>query len=117
MLGIENRLARTPRESPEQEARRTAEELVSKVLVEPVFAQMRASNNATPPFGPAPGEKEFAPLVDAQRALELVRSARWPLVDRLASDLTRRTSSDQQTTDRPGAGTQPLAEEPAGARL
>ena len=116
-LGVENRLARTTGETPAQEARRTAEELVSKVLGEPVFAQMRASNNAAPPFGPAPGEKQFAPLVDAQRALELVRSAHWPLVERLASDLTAPRSPDRQTTDRPDAGTHTPARELAGSRL
>lgn len=90
ILGIANRV--TPDdEGPTHaaQARQTAEEFVSKVFIEPMLAQVRESNQSPPPFGPGDGEKQFAGLIDAQRALELVRSASWPIVDRLTSDMLK----------------------------
>tara|TARA_Y100001933_G_scaffold172594_1_gene170860 strand:+ start:52 stop:516 length:465 start_codon:yes stop_codon:yes gene_type:complete len=89
VLGIENRLARRADLTQADEARGVAEGFVAKVFIEPLLKMVREANTQPPPFGPGPGEKEFGSLIDAQRAMDLVRSAEWPIVDRLASDLTR----------------------------
>ena len=94
ILGIENRLASRADATPEQEARSIAENFVAKVFIEPMLALVRESNDQPPPFGPGPGEKQFASLMDAQRSIDLVRAAEWPIVERLTNDLTR-------TPDRP----------------
>lgn len=70
-------------------AKKVAEEFVAKVFIEPMLKQARDTNKEPPPFGPGQGEKQFSSLIDAQRSLDLVRSASWPIVDRLASDMTR----------------------------
>ena len=89
VLGIQNRVAHADAGTPEEQARRVAEEFVAKVFIEPVLKEVREGNDTPPPFGPGPGEKQFAGLMDAQRSIEMVRSASWPIVDRLAADMTR----------------------------
>ena len=89
VLGIAQRGVATGPSDAAGRARDAAERLVAKVLVEPVLASERASNAQPPPFGPGPGEKQFSGLIDAQRALDLVRSGNWAIVDRLAGDLAR----------------------------
>jgi hypothetical protein len=69
------------------EAREAAELLVSTTFVEPVFKQMRESERTAPPFAPSEGEKQFRALLDTRLAQEMVKSARWGLVDRVARDL------------------------------
>lgn len=78
---------------PAAKARQAAELLVSTTLVEPVLKQIRESNNAAPPFGPAPGEKQFGALLDHRLAHDIVRSANFPLVDRLARNLLNNTGT------------------------
>jgi hypothetical protein len=89
VLGIQNRVAHADAGTPEQQAKRIAEEFVAKVFIEPVLKEVREGNDTPPPFGPGQGEKQFAGLMDAQRSIEMVRSASWPIVDRLAADMTR----------------------------
>lgn len=81
------------------EARQAAEAFVAKVFIEPLLKQARESNKEAPPFGPGQGEKQFASLIDAQRSLDLVRSASWPIVDRLTADLSRAAESRSVGTD------------------
>ncbi|OAB63960.1 hypothetical protein AY599_16305 [Leptolyngbya valderiana BDU 20041] len=76
-------------------ARRAAEDFVAMAFVEPMLAQMRESNNAAPPFAPGPGEKHFGEIMDRVMSRQIVRASRFPLVDRLESDLTARQA--QQT--------------------
>lgn len=83
--GIEAREGRTD----EAKAREAAEMLVSTTLVEPVLKQLRESNNAAPPFGPTPAEKQFGALLDHRLSHDIVKSANFPMVDRLARDLLR----------------------------
>lgn len=85
LLGVADRGRIRADDSP----RAVAESFVATVLVEPVLASVRESNTQSAPFGPAPGENTFGALLDAQRALELVRKSGWPIVERLASDLER----------------------------
>jgi hypothetical protein len=85
ILGVADRGGLRVDDSP----RSVAESFVAAVLVEPVLASAREANTQPAPFGPAPGENAFGALLDSQRALELVRKSRWPIVERLASDLER----------------------------
>ena len=93
VLGIQNRVDHADAGTPEEQAKRIAEEFVAKVFIAPVLKEVRESNDTPPPFGPGPGEKQFAGVMDAQRASEMVRSASWPIVDRLAADMTRSAMS------------------------
>jgi len=68
----------------EQRASAAAEQLVSVALVQPLLAQLRASNNAAPPFAPTAAEKQMRALQDAEVARQITHAARFPLVDRLA---------------------------------
>lgn len=70
--------------------RQAAEQLVAMVLVEPVLERVRESSEAAPPFRANEAEKQFRALMDARLAQEIVRSANFPLVDRLARDLRAR---------------------------
>jgi hypothetical protein len=83
--GFDAREGRTP----EARAREAAEMLVATTLVEPVFKQLRESNNAAPPFAPGQGEKQFGQLLDHRLSADIVKSANFPIVDRLARDLLR----------------------------
>lgn len=96
IMGIANRTTAAAGKGEsglQSEARDAAEAFVAKVFIEPILKQARESNKEPPPFGPGQGEKQFASLIDAQRSLDLVRSASWPIVDRLAADLTRNAES------------------------
>jgi hypothetical protein len=70
-------------------AREAAEKLISTTLVEPILKQLRETNNAAPPFGPTPAEKQFGSLLDHRLSQDIVRSANFPIVDRVARDLLR----------------------------
>lgn len=76
------------------EARRAAERLVSVVLVQPILKQVRETNQAAPPFAPTSGQKQFQSMLDAKLAQEITRSARFPLVERLARDMRERSPTD-----------------------
>lgn len=69
---------------PTQRATAAAEQLVSVALVQPLLAQLRATNNAAPPFAPTGAEKQMRALQDADVARQITHAARFPLVDRLA---------------------------------
>jgi Rod binding domain-containing protein len=73
-----------------QRARGAAEQFVAVTFVEPVLKQLRETSQAAPPFAPTRGEQQFRALLDARFAHEIVRAARFPLVDRLAADLLKR---------------------------
>lgn len=93
--------------SLEAEARASAEQLVSLALVEPALKSLRESSMAAPPFAATGAEKQFAAMLDSQRAADIVRSANMPLVDRLMRDLLSRagvaapTTTPDQTTPAP----------------
>lgn len=71
----------------EARARQAAEQLIAATFVEPILKQAREMHKAAPPFGPGPGEMQFRALMDAELAHRLVRAGRWPLVERVASNL------------------------------
>ena len=77
-------------------ARRAAEDFVSMAFVEPMLAQMRESNNAAPPFAPGPAEKQFGEIMDQVLSRQIVRASRFPIVDRIESDLTRRENDQSE---------------------
>lgn len=77
--------------TPEQRARRAAEQFVASTLVEPLLKQMRSASDVPPPFGPSQAEKQFRSLMDTQIARNIVTRANWPVVDRVAADLIKRT--------------------------
>ncbi len=105
ILGIGER--GVPRASGGDETREAAEQFVAKAFIEPALAIARESNHLPPPLGPGSAEKQFASLIDAQRAMDLVRSTRWPIVDRLVSDLRREPTTDgaRASDARPGTTT------------
>ena len=80
----------------EQRARDTAERLVAVVLIQPILKQMRESNRAAEPFKPTRGEQQFQSMLDAKFAQEISKSARFPLVDRLARDMRHQMRTDAQ---------------------
>ncbi|MBZ0171129.1 MAG: hypothetical protein K8E66_01990 [Phycisphaerales bacterium] len=89
ILGIADRGVRDGTDNPVAQAREAAEQFVAKVFIEPALAISRESSDLPPPFGAGSGEKQFSSLMDAQRAMDLVRSSEWPIVDRLVRDMTR----------------------------
>ena len=112
ILAVEQRL-RPGAEGGEDGARQTAERFVAVTLIQPALKHLRENNQAAPPFGPAPGEKEFGALLDAQLALEISRAAQFPLVDRVARDLLQRPS---QTESAGGDPPQPTRSQQDAAR-
>jgi Rod binding domain-containing protein len=84
--------------------REAAENFVSIALVQPVFKQLRSTNNTAAPFAPTKAEQQFQSMIDARLAQKMVKSSNWPLVDRLAQDMLKRSQ-----------GTQPIA--PSGDDL
>lgn len=75
--------------------RRTAEDFAAIAFVEPMLKQLRESNNAAPPFAPGPAERQFGEILDGVLARQITRASRFPLVDRLEADLSRRIASTQ----------------------
>jgi Rod binding domain-containing protein len=82
--------AKPDAETPEGRARTAAEQLVSTALVQPIFKQMRESNNAAPPFAPNQAERTFRSFMDAAIAQKMVHAQHWGLVDRLARGMLKR---------------------------
>ena len=92
-------------QSSTQKARMAAEGLVSTTFIEPILKQLRESNNTPPPFGPGKAEKQFATLLDTKLADEIVRSANFPLVERITAQLLQNMpaeSAPQQMFDTKG---------------
>jgi Rod binding domain-containing protein len=87
--------------SPEQAARDAAEQFVAQSLVQPVFAQLRGSSHAAPPFAPGEAEKTFRPLLDAELARRIVSARQFPLVDAVARNLLKHTRPTSDTEDLP----------------
>ena len=77
--------------SREEQARDAAEQFVSQTFVQPLLKQFRESDRTPAPFGPSQGEKQFRALLDAELAHRITKAQRFPLVDRLARDLLRRS--------------------------
>lgn len=73
----------------EEAAREAAENFVALTLVQPVLDLVRETSEAAEPFKPTQAEQQFGGLLDARIASDLVKSARFPLVDRLARDLLK----------------------------
>jgi Rod binding domain-containing protein len=78
--------------APAVKARDAAEQLVAIGLIQPVLKEFREGNRASPPFAPSPGERQFRALLDAELAQRISRAARFPLVERLAHDLLKRSA-------------------------
>lgn len=87
--------------SPEQVARDAAEQFVAQSLVQPLFAQLRGSSEAAPPFAPTEAEKTFRPLLDAELARRIVSAQQFPLVDAVARNLLKHTRPTSDTEDHP----------------
>ncbi len=71
-------------------ARDAAEQFVAIALVQPVFKQLRESNQAAEPFKPNGAEKAFRGMLDEELAKRMVQRTRWPLVERIARQLEQR---------------------------
>ncbi len=72
-----------------ERSRHIAEEFVAAAFLEPLLAQIRESSTAAEPFAPTTAEKRFGPLLDQRIAHNVVRGARFPLVDRIQQQLLR----------------------------
>ncbi|MEZ6244184.1 MAG: hypothetical protein R3B57_14210 [Phycisphaerales bacterium] len=77
----------------EEVARESAQSLIAITLVQPVLAQLRESSMAAPPFEPTPAEKQFRALQDARLAQDLVRHAKFPLVEQVARGVLKRAGA------------------------
>jgi hypothetical protein len=84
--------ARLGASTPADKAREAAEQLVAIGLIQPVLKEFREGNRASPPFAPSPGERQFRALLDAELAQRIARAARFPLVERLAHELLKRSA-------------------------
>lgn len=95
--------------SPER-ARDAAQEFVAVALVQPTLAQMREPLWASEPFAPGQHEKTFAPMLDAEIAKRIVTASGFPLVDRIAEQLSRQSSALETARSNARALGTPLAE-------
>lgn len=77
---------------PEAQAREGAEQFVAISFLQPLLKQLRETNRASAPFAPTAGEKQMQGLMDAELAGRLAKAQRWPLVDRIAQDLLRKSA-------------------------
>lgn len=82
-----------PNESPEDLARRSAENFVAIAFLQPLIKQLRDTNQAAPPFAPTEGEKTFRGLMDAQLAQNIVARGRFPIVDHVVKSMLDRARS------------------------
>jgi Rod binding domain-containing protein len=73
--------------SPEEQATDAARQLVSITFIQPMLAQLRETSQAAPPFAPTSAERQFRAMSDAQLAQDIVKAARFPLVDVLARQM------------------------------
>ncbi len=90
-------------ETDEQMARRSAENFVAMIFVQPLLKQLRSGNHAAPPFAPTDGEKQFQGVGDAELAQRIVRATNFPLVDRITQDVLKKSRGAAGSTDAPGA--------------
>jgi len=75
-------------------ARQAAEEFVAISLVQPILNNLRSEPLVDPEnmaIHPGEGEKVMQPLWDAQVAKRIVKAADWPIVDRLADQLLKKS--------------------------
>ena len=99
ILGVANRLAAPAEADAKTQARAAAEQFIAQVLVQPMLAEVRNASTQPPPFGPGDGEKQFGSIIDAQRAMEMVRGSDWSIVNRVAADLERAARNTPDTAD------------------
>jgi Rod binding domain-containing protein len=77
----------------EVEARESAEQFVAITFLQPLLKQLRETNRASAPFALSAGEKQMQGMLDAHVSQQIVSSSSWPLVDRIASDMLKNSSS------------------------
>ncbi len=75
--------------TPEEKARKAAEEFIAASLVKPLLQQLRESNKAQAPFAPGPYEKQFGPMIDNEIATSMVKSRGWGIVEAVERQLLR----------------------------
>ena len=76
-------------------AREAAEQLVATTLVAPLLAELREQPLDTKLFHGGFGEDAFRQQLDTKLADEIVKSSRFPLVDRIYAQITRRAELAQ----------------------
>lgn len=79
----------------EQQARDAATGLVARALVQPMLSQLRQNSGASPMFAPSSAERSMREIWDAQVALRITETSRWPLIDGVARSITRNGMSLQ----------------------
>lgn len=90
--GVLSRAGAGKPETPESKAREGAEQFVAISFLQPLLKQLRETNRAAAPFAPSSGEKQMQGLMDAELASRLAKAQRWPLVDRIAQDLLKKSA-------------------------
>lgn len=90
--------------APDMTPRQAAEELVATAFVKPILASMRDMNQAQAPFAPTAAEKQFAPMLDAILARQIVRSGRLSLVDAVARQMRGSASARAAPSVKPIGG-------------
>ena len=88
--------------TPQERARTAAEQLVSTALVQPVFKQLRESNNAAEPFAPNQAEPHVPRADGCTNCARMVHSSHWGLVDHLARGMLKKMGIKQATAAHKG---------------
>lgn len=91
-------LERTRGKPDAAKTRAAAENFVAIALVQPIFKQLRSTNNTAAPFAPTKAEQQFQSMIDSQLAQKMVKSSNWPLVDRLAQDMLKKAMGTAAAT-------------------
>jgi len=79
------------KQTPEEAARRAAEEFVSISMVQPILASLRETEDAAAPFAPGDAERRFRPMLDAEIARRIVQREDYALVNEVARRMLERT--------------------------
>ncbi|TVQ31738.1 MAG: hypothetical protein EA376_08745 [Phycisphaeraceae bacterium] len=78
------------RQTPEEAARRAAEEFVSISMVQPILSSLRETEDAAAPFAPGDAERRFRPMLDAEIARRIVQREDYALVNEVARRMLER---------------------------
>ncbi len=91
-LGKADRSGAGKPQTKQEAATDAAEQYITATLILPLLKQLRATNNAAPPFAPTQAERQFGALQDAELAQRIAHATHFPLVERVARDLLKKAN-------------------------
>ena len=79
--------------SPERvaKAREAAEQFIGMAFIQPMLAELRSGTFAAEPFAATAAEERFGPMMDAILSDRIMSATNFPLTDRIADQLLRRS--------------------------